>query len=334
MRSKPEDLADADVARCVSDGWGVSPVSVHYMAVGGGGYHWRFAVERGAALFVTVDDLTEKDWLGYTADDVMRGLDRALKTAVQMRDAGLDFIVAPLLATDGEPARRVGPRYAVSVYPFLDGYSFGFGPHTDSKLRAELIAMVAAIHISTSSLAALPQEQVPAVGARDDLEAVLAEPERAWAGGPFSAPAQLAVRPHIPGVRELLVAFDRLVAATAGSELVVTHGEPHAANTMRVAGRLLLFDFDTIGMAHPERDLSLLVTDTDPHISVYQDATGRTPDPTAISLYRLRWCLDDLARTVRLFTHSHQSTADAQRAWDQLPPLLDRADAWRDTLAQ
>src|ERR1700722_8278831 len=103
MRSRPKDLAEGDIVACVRDGWGVSPTSVRYMAVGGGGYHWRCSLERGPALFITVDDLTDKDWLGGTAEEVMCGLDLALTTAIQIRDAGLDFIVAPLPATNGEP---------------------------------------------------------------------------------------------------------------------------------------------------------------------------------------------------------------------------------------
>ena len=36
---------------------------------------------------------------------------------------------------------------------------------------------------------------------------------------------------------------------------MITHGEPHPGNILRSRGRLLLIDWDTAGVALPERDL-------------------------------------------------------------------------------
>ncbi len=48
---------------------------------------------------------------------------------------GLEFVAAPVPARDGELARRLDSRYAVSVFPFLAGRSYPFGPCPDERLR-------------------------------------------------------------------------------------------------------------------------------------------------------------------------------------------------------
>jgi spectinomycin phosphotransferase len=43
--------------------------------------------------------------------------------------------------------------------------------------------------------------------------------------------------------------------AAESGPVVVTHGEPHPGNILRAAGGLYLIDWDTVGLALPERDL-------------------------------------------------------------------------------
>jgi spectinomycin phosphotransferase len=38
-------------------------------------------------------------------------------------------------------------------------------------------------------------------------------------------------------------------------------------------------------------------------------------DPAVMTLYRLRWYLDDLASTVRMFRNPHRDTPDTRRWW-------------------
>ena len=127
----------------------------------------------------------------------------------------------------------------------------------------------------------------------------------------------------------MLAGFDRMVASTPRPVRVVTHGEPHAANTIRVGGRLLLIDWDTVRMADPERDLWLVVPD-DASIARYTEATGNAVDSDLMMLYRLRFLLDDIARTVRLFRRPHEQTADTRHWWEGLKHLLDALDSFRD----
>ena len=72
-------------------------------------------------MFVTVDDLSEK--LRDDADTVSAvfgRLDQAFESALSLRrDAGLDFVVAPLPATDGRVLRRLTGRYSLVVHPYL-----------------------------------------------------------------------------------------------------------------------------------------------------------------------------------------------------------------------
>jgi spectinomycin phosphotransferase len=54
----------------------------------------------------------------------------------------------------------------------------------------------------------------------------------------------------------------RLAGATSAARAVgpvLTHGEPHPANLLSAGGSLLLIDWDTVGLAPPERDLSLII---------------------------------------------------------------------------
>ena len=60
--------------------------------------------------------------------------------------------------------------------------------------------------------------------------------------------------------------------------MVITHGEPHPANLMLAAGRLALIDWDTVALAPPERDVSLIITGTE-GADRYQEAAGRDSTP-------------------------------------------------------
>jgi spectinomycin phosphotransferase len=330
VRTSPTDLGDDEIMAVAAHAWGARGRSVDYVALGGGSHHWKLSPPTGPSLFVTVDDLDDKDWLGETREAAFTGLQRTLATAAGLtKVANLDFVVAPKPGLDGQVVQLLGSHYAMSVYPFLDGQSFPFGPHTDPDRRAELIGMVARLHASTETLALRPPDQDLRFGAREDLERVLDEPDRPWHTGPLSEPTRSLIVPKVVKLRSVVAGFDRMVATTPRPVRVVTHGEPHAANTIRVGGRLLLIDWDTVGMADPERDLWLVVPD-DADIARYTEATGNAVDSDLMMLYRLRFLLDDIARTVRLFRRPHEQTADTRHWWEGLKHLLDALDSFRD----
>jgi spectinomycin phosphotransferase len=133
---------------------------------------------------------------------------------------------------------------------------------------------------------------------------------------------------------QLATGFDRLADVTipARADLVVTHGEPHPANLMSVGGRLMLIDWDAAALAPPERDVSLIATTGNEGADRYRRATGRQLDPAVITLYRVRWYLDDLATAIRLFRNRHRDTPDTWRRWDGLAPGLEQLPEWLDLL--
>jgi spectinomycin phosphotransferase len=151
----------------------------------------------------------------------------------------------------------------------------------------------------------------------------------------FSEAARCLLVPRTADLAQLAAGFDRLADLTrpARAGLVITHGEPHPANLMSVSGRLVLIDWDTVGLGPPERDLALIGTGIE-DLDGYQQATGRQVDPAVLRLYQLRWYLDDLASAVRLFRNRHGDTRDTRRWRDGLSPRLDQLPRWLDLLGQ
>jgi spectinomycin phosphotransferase len=337
VRSIPAGLVPQRLRQVLADGWQIRAASLEYVPEGGGGYHWKLTEEGGQPSFVTVDDLDDKDWMGQTRPAVLEGLGRALSTAAALRHvAGLDFVVAPvapLAARGGDDLlRRLDDRFTVSVFPYLAGRSHPFGPYCDERLRDEALDMIAALHRSTPAVRDRAPRHVPSFTGRGDLDAFLLDPGVPWDGGPFSDPARDLLVPHTADVAELIRGFEHLVDLTAGARAheVITHGEPHPANLMTVDGRLHLIDWDTTALAAPERDLSLIVTPRGDGVDRYQKATGREVEPAVITLYQVRWYLDDLASAIRLFRNRHRDTADTRRWWQGLAPRLTQLHRWLD----
>lgn len=318
----------------LAESWQLRAGSVEYRPVGGGGHHWVLTGTDGPRHFVTVDDLDDKDWLGDTRQAVFEALRRALGTAAALRhQAGLEFVVAPVPARNGELLRRLDGRYAVSVFPFLAGRSYPFGPYPDERLRGQALEMIAALHQSTVAVRDLAAPHELTFAGRADLDAFLLDPGRRWNGGPFSPAAHRLAAPRATDLARLVASFGHLadVTAPARGNPVITHGEPHPANLMSVGGRLLLIDWDTAALAPPERDVSMIVAgpgDTD-H---YRQTAGRELDPAVMILYRLRWYLDDLGSAIRMFRGQHLDTPDTRQWQQDLAPMLERLPHWLDLL--
>src|SRR5262249_45298924 len=156
VRSPPADLVPGRLAMALARAWQLRAASMEYLPEGGGGHHWVVAGDDGCRYFVTVDDLDGKDWLGGTRDAVLAGLRSARGTAGELRRrAGLEFVVAPVPAMDGEFASRLDGRYAVSVFPFLAGRSHPFGGYPDERLRTRALELIAALHQATGAVRGL-----------------------------------------------------------------------------------------------------------------------------------------------------------------------------------
>jgi spectinomycin phosphotransferase len=147
------DLAPERLARALAEGWHRRAASMEYVPEGGGSHHWKLTGDDGQPHFVTVDDLDDKGWMGDTRGAVFEGLERALGAAAALRyEAGLEFVVAPIPARDGELLCRLDDRYTVAVFPFLVGRSHPFGPYPDARLRGLALDMIAALHRSTPAV--------------------------------------------------------------------------------------------------------------------------------------------------------------------------------------
>jgi len=337
VRTPPPDLHDADVVAAVAGGWYVSAQTAAYVPEGGGSHHWQLTDAAGQPVFVTVDDLDDKDWMADNREAVFDGLRRALTSAASLREtANLEFVVAPIRNNDGEVVQRLGSRYALAVYPYVTGESFPFGRHADPNRRQAVLDMLVRLHRHPTDIGGgdRPPTRPPDFGGRRVLALALDHPDEPWGSGPYADGTRTLVAQHRSALAELVQGFDRLVEVTASSpaELVITHGEPHAGNVMRVDNRFVLIDWDTVAMGQPERDLWLVISDQRDR-SGYEAATGRPVDPNALVLYRLRWYLDDVASAVRMFRQPHRRTEDTERWWAELAPRLQELPEWQKTLA-
>ncbi|MEU5978316.1 phosphotransferase [Streptomyces sp. NPDC047315] len=320
MKDQPDGIDESDV-RAALAAWEIDAADLAYAPVGFGDYHWTAKDTTGGRWFVTLSDLTDKNHCGIGADAAWQGLRRAMDTAVRLKDRdGLGFedggfVLAPLSTADGRSVRRLGERYALSVFPYASGSSGDFGQRLAPSERARTLETLAALHAVHPP--AVTRVIPPQLSARERLEENLAAVAGPWSGGPWSEPAREATIRHAAGLRRRLDEFDALRAEVSGrgAALVVTHGEPHPGNLLWHRGRQLLLDWDTVGLAVPERDL-WLVADGPDDLARYEELTGRAPDPSALALYRLRWDLEDVDAFLGWFRSPHAATPDLEQAWD------------------
>jgi spectinomycin phosphotransferase len=321
VRDRPAGLREHDLRLVLAEGWRIDAAALRYAPVGGGSYHWVVRDGAGRRWFVTADDLDDKAWLGHTRPAVMAGLRSAMETALALRrDAGLDFVVAPVPAVDGAAVRPAGPGHAVAVFPFLRGTPGRFGEDLPASERAAMTGMLAALHRPALDRPALDGAPVAAIGLarRADLDAALRDLGRPWRAGPFGEPARALLADAGDRIRGLLEVFDRHAGAIRPDNFVITHGEPHPGNVMRVGPRRMLIDWDTVGLGPPERDLWMVVGESGEEARRYAGLTGRAVDPGLLEWYRLRWALDDIAAFVHQLRSPHGRTADAEHAWKAL----------------
>ncbi|MEI5100613.1 phosphotransferase [Streptomyces sp. PmtG] len=331
MRDRPEDFSEERLRQALSE-FGVSPSAVAYAPVGFGDYHWEVTGDDGRRWFVTVSDLEHKEHCGPGPAAALDGLRQAMDTALALRErAGLRFAVAPLATADGSSVVALDARYAVTVFPHVPGRTGEFGQRLDPAERDQVLAVLAALHGATPPETTPPTRVEPP--GLPGLRTALTELDAPWTGGPCAEPARALLVEHQESLRARLARFADLAARVRrrGAPLVVTHGEPHPGNLILGADGFLLVDWDTVGLALPERDLSLLMTDptapSDPSgpsaFGRYTELTGRTPDADALALYRLRWSLLDVAEFVAWFRAEHQRTEDTESAWKGFTATLD-----------
>lgn len=328
MFTRPEGLPDSRVVDALRVGWGLGVDRIDYAAVGFGSYHWRITAG-GVRWFVTADDLTARERDGSApVVEPLRRLTAALSTARLLCDAGMGFVVAPRITRSGSVVHAVDERFAVALYPHVDGEAHTWGPYPSRLDRLVVLDLIAALHREgPESARCAPLVDDFVVQDRDQLVAALADRAGPWESGPFGEPARALLDAHAGRVSRVLEFYDGIAAAVTRQpgRMVVTHGEPHRANTITTAEGVMLIDWDTALLAPPERDVWALADEDPEVIDYYASRTGITPDGDALRLYRLRWDLTEIAIYIGQFRRPHRNTEDTQVAWDSLNHYLDPA---------
>ncbi|HEY1321153.1 MAG TPA: phosphotransferase [Streptosporangiaceae bacterium] len=315
MRTLPAGLPEQDLVTALSRSWRLAAGRLRYVPEGGGSYHWAAEAD-GARYFLTVDDLRSKPWLGAGPDAAFDGLRAAFGTALALSSqARLPFVVPPVPTVDGATAVRVTARYSLAVFPFVDGDPQHWGDEFTPGDAGQVAGLLAELHRSTVTAPHASRDALR-LAERPVLDAALAELGRPWAGGPFAEPVRRELAANAGRVAGWLSSFDELAAQVAARSAgdVITHGEPHPGNLIRVAGQFRLIDWDTVALAPPERDLWML-DGAAGAFDHYRAATGRAVDGAAVSCYRLEWALKDLAAFTGLLRGRHQRDKDTEKAW-------------------
>lgn len=324
MDERPVGVADAEVAAALREHWGLAVARLEYLPVGYGGYHWSATLAGGRRFFVTLSAVTD--------DDGFADLAATMAAAAALADnSQLSFVVGPVRTRGGEAAARLRPDWAVTVTPFADGEPGRWSDDLSLEDRAEVISMLASLH-GCDAPAGIPVRSLELSG-RDVIDILLRERAGSWADvGPYGEPAWKLIAEHASGLCRALGVFDDLVNQQAASgATVLTHGEPHPGNLIRHNGSFLLIDWDTAGLALPERDLWSVLPDpdTDPDGyaalgNLYAHFCGRAVDDAAVALYRLRWDLEEICLFLAEFRAPHEETTDTQVAWAVLTDAVHR----------
>jgi spectinomycin phosphotransferase len=313
---RPDGLADAEVSAALRQHWQLDVADLAYTPVGYGGYHWTAADGAGGRWFVTASRLTG------AAD--LADLQATMRAARDLGDAGLAFVVAPVRACGGDVVIHAWPGYAISVFPFVDGVPGQWGDEFSEPDRVSMTDMLAVLHTAAAPAGSVPVRDL-SPPSRAHLELSLRERGRLWRGGPYAEVARALVSEHAAGLATTLAVFDDLAAQVAASSApVLTHGEPKPDNLIRRGQDLLLIDWDTLGLAPPERDLWWILSDTGAEAARYAELTGCQVSQPAVTLYRMRWDLDDAGLLLADFRAPHSQDKDTEVGWAALVAAIQR----------
>ena len=309
----PDGIDDGQLARALEGHWGLAPARLRYLPVGFGDHHWDLTDAAGRRWFVTVAELAPA-WRGTGPAAGYADLRATMDTVTALAGAGLEFAVAPVPTADGRALALIGAEHAITVFPYLDAEVGGELPPRD---LLTLIDMLARLHNATPLATRTAPARRPDLPPRPVLEAALGELSQPWHGGPFSEPARQLVARHASTLRQALASFDQLAreAARHGPS-VITHGEPHSDNILRLAGRLYLIDWGSAGLALPERDLWDLADADGRAADRYAELTGRRVNTAMMRMYQLRWSLEEIMLSVRQFRGPHERNGDTELAWE------------------
>jgi hypothetical protein len=225
----------------------------------------------------------------------------------------------------GAVVQPVDDHYVAALYPHVEGEAHPWGPYPTRRERLAALDLVVAIHAVGPAVTVGAMRDDHAIPRRDELAAALTDGDVRWGPGPFAAVARDLLRRCRDDVRRSLARYDGLVDEVAArrGRRVLTHGEPHRANTIATAAGPVLIDWDTTLVAPPERDVWMLADEDPAIVAAYTEHTGVAVDDVALELYRLWWELCEISLFVADLRRPHRDTEDTRTAWAQLASYLD-----------
>jgi spectinomycin phosphotransferase len=221
------------------------------------------------------------------------------EAARELRDAGHEFVVAPLRGRSGRVIQSLDGRPVV-ITEFIDGTTH-FPGGLPPVQRRDLSRAMNELH--AARVAADVRSETFTLPFTTELDDGLARSSVGKHVGPLAGEVAALVSRNEQRIREWRAEIEACQErARAGSgEMVLTHGEPDPPNVIVTpAGKLLLLDWGDLLRAPPERDAGVLR-------SVGLDAPGR---PDIVRFYELRWILSEVAEYVARFTHPHSGNAE------------------------
>jgi spectinomycin phosphotransferase len=315
VHERPADIGDSAVTAALARQWALTVRELSYLPVGFGGYHWLAVDRTGSRWFVTVSDLAAP-WVP--------DLSAAMQTAAWLAgEGGLEFVVAPVPTSAGQIVGSLDSHHALTLFPHVDPAPSRFADEIDDADRAAIIDLLARLHTATPPDIQLPSRPLE-LATRPGVEQALASLEVPWRGGPYAEPGRAVLAQYERPLRQAFARFDALLdrVGKAGGPYVITHGEPHPGNLLHTPAGLRLVDWDMTALARPERDLWWVISG-DQDAARYSRRTGWPVNQDALSLYRLRWALDDIAEFLSEIRGPHQQTADTLVSWTALQDTLE-----------
>lgn len=318
MFDEPADLTCDRIREALAEHWGFTASQVRYAPVGFGSHHWIADLPDDApAWFVTADRLVRHD--------TFEALSATATAAFELAERGLEFVLAGIPEHSGHLVASVDGCWAVQVFPYVAGQTSGFGRWEDPSQRMRIATTLGRLHLT------VPPRSLPrwtsAIPQRDDLAAAFADLGRPWSTGPYADAARSLLGERQAAIEARLATYDALAASveSTAEHWVVSHGEPHAGNVIRVDDRILLIDWDTLRLAPKERDLVNAFDDgsTDLRYSdafrAYQRAVGPvTLHEESVELFRLWWGLTEICAYTSHFRNPHGDGQDDRLSWQGL----------------
>lgn len=255
-------------------------------------------------------------WVSVRRD--LRGHNpNAYQAARMVRDHGFEFVVAPILSTEGT-AVQTFDGHPVIAFPFLTATPLSAFSPSSTELRAA-VTTVEAIHRYHGPLPSLPLEDF-SLPFEAELECSVAE---VLDGHQDRGPLSNALRSQLIANRDFITSLRTEIRQVAeacrsdcedmSSPYVFTHGEPSAPNLVRCDGQIMVVDWGGASMAPPERDWFHVRRTFDIEVP------GRAK---FLEFYNLRWQLSEIAEYLEIFSREHTGSAEDLAMWQRLQHYL------------